>query len=143
MRPQAFLGPEGPNETGSRLRARTAGAALAASAVWHVTGLAGSGIQSAVTCRTRCPFFQARQHLGEGDTQSGRNLHQIGEAEVGLAAFDRPHESAMDAAEIGERLLGIPTLEPQLSDSLPQYTKDILHLHESGSTLVYASTVFA
>jgi hypothetical protein len=49
----------------------------------------------------------------------------------------------VDSAEIGERLLGIPTLEPELSDSFPQYSKDILHLHESGSTLVYASTVFA
>ena len=128
---------------GSRLRARTARASLAASAVWHVAGLVGSGIRSGFTCRTRDSLFQSGEHLGKGDTQSGRYLHQIGEAEVGLATLDGPHESPVDPAEIGKRFLRVPTLQPELSDSFSQYSKDILHLHESGSTLVYASTVFA
>lgn len=65
---------------------------------------------------------------------------KIGKAEVRLAAFDRSHERSVDTAHVSESLLRVPSLQTEFADSLSQGYQDILHFHESGSMLSYAST---
>ena len=47
-----------------------------------------------------------------------RNTHL--EAQVALAALNRPHKRPVDAAFIGEAFLGVALLRPQFSDPLPK-----------------------
>lgn len=63
-------------------------------------------------------LFQAGEQLRKGDAKSLRYLREIGEAEVGLATLDGAHERPVDATMIGERLLRVPSLQPELSYSL-------------------------
>lgn len=65
-------------------------------------------------------LFEAGQQLREGNAESLGDLDEVGEAEVGLPPFDGPHERPMDTAEIGESFLRVSSLQPKLSDSLPQ-----------------------
>jgi hypothetical protein len=73
-------------------------------------------------------FLQPREHLRQGNSQSPGDFHEIGEAEVGFAPLDRSHEGSVDATKICERLLGVASAPPKLSNSLPQSVKSFLHL---------------
>ena len=50
----------------------------------------------------------------------GRHLCDVLEAQIAFAALDGAHEGPVDAALVGERLLGIALLRPEFSDPLPQ-----------------------
>jgi len=50
--------------------------------------------------------FQSRQQLRQSNAQHARDLGQISETDVFLAAFDLAYVSPMEAADVGKLLLG-------------------------------------
>jgi hypothetical protein len=67
------------------------------------------------------------------DSESSSDLHEILEAQVGLASFDGPHERTVNLATVSEPLLRIPLLSPKLTNSLPQCFQNLFHFQASGS----------
>ena len=72
--------------------------------------------------RRQClgPFLQVPKKRGQRYAQVDCNLVDVLEAQVALAALNRPHKRAVDAAFVGKSLLRVVLLRPQLSDSLTQ-----------------------
>lgn len=64
-----------------------------------------------------CPSLKIEKKVGQGHTQSDGHLVDILEAQIALAALNRPHKRSVNAAFVGKSLLRIALLRAQLSDS--------------------------
>ncbi len=60
-----------------------------------------------------------REQLRHRDPESGRDPRQILQAQIRLAALDRPHERAVNPAMICESLLRVAGLQAEFPNALP------------------------
>jgi len=81
-----------------------------------IPGFGGRGLRSQCLGLILQVPKKRRQRYAQVDC----NLVDVLEAQVALAALDRPHKRAMDAAFVGKSLLRMALLRPQLSDPLTQ-----------------------
>jgi len=68
---------------------------------------------------------------GQGYAQGGCHLVNVLEAQIALAALNRPHKRPVDAAFVGKGLLRIALVFSQLSDSLTQSFQEQIGMSES------------
>ena len=62
------------------------------------------------------------------------NFHQIEKRDIRFPAFDPPHVRAFNTGDVGQVLLGYPTINPRLSHGLTKWAEQMILTSISGGT---------
>src|SRR5262245_42307967 len=93
--------------------------------------------------RTGISSLKTNEEFRQGNAERVSNTRDTSKTDILFTAFEVPHVSPVDAADLCELLLRPSPLVPQIADSLAEARDKISHSPESDRMAAYRSTATA